>query len=137
MKDKVGYQIGLSSQLPLNESGILGMIVSALDWQDSKGPTIIFVDEGFYRFLLRSRIEIIYHDILPIPNDSTLEEAHNIANGVFPVEIFPIENTLEANLSREEINAYIESIPEEIRDGWPEMLMNEEMILSLSQSNSK
>jgi hypothetical protein len=136
MKEKVGYQIGIASQLPLNESAIMNMIISALEWQEMYGPIIIFVDEPFYRFLFRTKIESIYHDVIPIPVEVNMDEAIEYANKMFPVEIYPIENINAKQMDRDAINEYMKTIPKEISDNWLGMLMNEEMILSLSQLNS-
>ena len=136
MKDKIGYQVGLASQLPVNEAGFVNLIASSINWQDNNGPCVIFVDEPFYRFLVRTNIEMIYHDIIPLPEDADIESALSYIQGVFPVEIFPVENIHKGRMERHEINEYMSMIPDQIKDNWNEMLMNEEMILSLSQVNS-
>lgn len=132
MRDQVGYQIGLSCHLPLRESGMINLIVSALSWQEEKGPCAIFVDEDFYRFLLRTDIESIYQDVIALPADIDEESVDNIVKAMFaPVEMKKILNILPEKMTREEVARYLDMVPEDIRNRWDDMLMNEEMILSL------
>lgn len=133
MKDKVGYQIGLKSHLPLGEGGVLNLILSALNWQEDFGPAIIFVDAAFYRFMARTGIEDLYHDIIPLPEDANMDDAMDVVKAFFPVEIFAIPNLQAEKLTRNEIDMYISQLPEDIKTKWPDLLMNEEMILSLRQ----
>lgn len=132
MREQVGYQIGLSSQLPLRESGMINLIVSALSWQEEKGPCVIFVDEEFYRFLLRTDIESIYQDVIGLPDDVDEESANSFAKAMFnPVEVKKILNILPEKMTREEVARYLDMVPGDIKNRWDDMLMNEEMILSL------
>lgn len=133
MKDKIGYQIGLQSHLPLGEGGMLNLIISSLKWQEEFGPAIIFVDADFYRFMARTGIEDLYHDIIPFPEDTDMDSAMDMAKAFFPTEIFPIPNLTEKKLTRKEVDMYIAQLPDDIKIKWPDLLMNEEMILSLRQ----
>jgi hypothetical protein len=134
MKEKIGYQIGLQSQLPLGEGGMINLVVSSLNWQENYGPAIIFVDAGFYRFMMRTGIEDIYHDIIPLPENADMEMAMEIVKEFFPVEIFAIPNLQEKKLSRKDIDTYIIGLPDDLKNRWPDLLMNEEIILSLQQT---
>lgn len=135
MKDRIGYQIGLASNLPLGEAGMIDLIISALDWQESSGPCVIFVDEAFYRFLVRTKIEDIYQDIIPLPEDADFDVAIQYVKHFFPSEIFPVEMNNFKKLTRSEIEYYMKAIPEDIKNRWPDLLNNEELILSLTQTN--
>lgn len=126
----------MAHQLPVNEEGFVNLIISSINWQDNFGPCVIFVDEPFYRFLVRTNIEMIYHDIIPLPEGADMEDSLAYIEDMFPVEIFPIENIHKGPMERIQINEYKDMIPDEIKNNWNEMLMNEEMILSLSQVNS-
>ncbi len=136
VKEKIGYQIGLGRNLPLGEAGMIDLIISTLDWQEENGPCVIFVDEPFYRFLVRTKIEDIYQDIIPLPEDADVDVAMQYVRQFFPIEIFPVEMNNFQKLSREDVNYYMKAIPEDIRTRWPDLLNNEELILSLTQINS-
>ncbi len=120
----------------MNESAILNMIVSAMGWEESYGPIIIFVDEAFYRFMVRTNMDVLYHDIIPLPLEIEQDSIPDYANGMFDTKVYPIENIHQGQMDRGTINKYLESIPKEISNNWLDMLMNEEFILSLSQVNS-
>jgi hypothetical protein len=136
MKDKVGYQIGTANNLPMNEEGIVNLIISSINWQENEGPCIIFVDEPFYRFLIRTGIDIIYHDIIPLPPDASSDEVAQYIDSMFPVEIHRVKNLHRGGMERNEIKEYMNMVPLPIQEKWDSLLMNEEMILSLSQVNS-
>jgi len=136
VKDKIGYQIGLSSSLPLGQGGMIDLIISALDWQDAHGPCVIFVDEPFYRFLLRTNIEDIYQDIIPLPEGADVDVAMEYVKHFFPSEIHPVPMNDFKNLSKSEVEYYMKAIPDDIKNRWDDLLMNEDLILSLSQVNS-
>ena len=127
----LGYQIGLESELPLSEPKLLSLINECLSWQSLKGPCIIFVDEPFYRFLVRTGIDEIYQDILPLPQDvKTEEEAVAYALMALPCDMYKIEiesmpNTLDSIAARKA------TLPENIQEKWHDILMNEMLILSL------
>lgn len=135
MKDRIGFQIGLSQQLPMNESRMLSLIMGSLDWQEKNGPSIIFVDEPFYRFLYRTGIEEIYQDIIPIPIDvDSYDDAYQVALGLFPCKIYEINNEVYLAGDKESVEAQREELPSPIKEKWHEMLMNEDFILSLHNS---
>jgi hypothetical protein len=135
VKDKIGYQIGLASSLPLGEVGMIELIVSALEWQETSGPCIIFVDEPFYRFLLRTKIEDIYQDVIPLPEGSDMDVAMQYVRQIFPIEPTRVPSGYINASKRSEVDSHLNDIPEDIKERWQDMLLNEEMILSLSQLN--
>lgn len=120
----------------MNESAILNMIISAMWWEESYGPIVIFVDEPFYRFMVRTNMDVLYHDIIPLPEEIEQDSIPDYANGMFDTKLYQIENIHQGQMNRESIKEYLENIPKEISNNWLDMLMNEEFILSLSQLNS-
>ena len=133
MRHRVGYHIGLKDNLPLGEGGLINLIVGAMNWQQESGPAIIFADEPFYKMLVRTGAEEIYQDIIPLPEDADMEMAMEYVNNMFRTEIFPIPNIDNKKMTREDIDAHMEYLPDAIRQRWPDLLLNEEMILSLEQ----
>lgn len=138
MRNHIGYQVGITEDLPLREAGMINLIVSAVRWQEEQGPCAIFVNEEFYRFLVRTEIDTIYQDLIGLPEGIEFESA--VAYGKAFFDPYPCEyvaSRLPDVMTREEINANMAMIPEQIRERWEEMLLNEEMILSLGQHNKK
>jgi len=131
MEKKLGYQIGLESSLPMGESKMLSLVNECLDWQSLKGPCIIFVDEPFYRFLVRTGFDEIYQDIIPLPNDvKTEEEAIEYALLILPCDMYKIEVQSVPN-DPLIIAAQKAILPQNIQKKWQDILMNEMLILSL------
>jgi hypothetical protein len=131
MEKKLGYQIGIESGLPMGESKLLSLINECLDWQSFKGPCVIFVDEPFYRFLVRTGIDELYQDIIPLPDEvKTEEEAIEYALMLLPCDMYKIEAQTTTN-DPLVIAAQKEKLPENIQEKWHDILMNEMLILSL------
>jgi hypothetical protein len=87
---------------------------------------------------VRTEIDTIYQDLIGLPEGIEFESA--VAYGKAFFDPYPCEyvaNRLSDVMTREEINANMAMIPEQIRERWEEMLLNEEMILSLGQHNKK
>jgi hypothetical protein len=131
MEKKLGYQLGLESRLPMGELETLSLVNECLDWQLFKGPCIIFVDEPFYRFLVRTGIDEIYQDIIPLPEDiKTEEEAIEYALMILPCDMYKIEDKLIPN-DPLVIADQKAKLPENIQKKWHDIIMNEMLILSL------
>ncbi len=119
----------------MNESKMLALIMGSLDWQEKNGPSVIFVDEPFYRFLCRTGIEEIYQDIIPIPLEvDTYDDAYKVALGLFPCKIYEINTDVYLADNKDDVHAQREELPSPIKEKWHEMLMNEDFILSLHNS---
>ena len=115
----------------MGESKLLSLINECLDWQSFKGPCVIFVDEPFYRFLVRTGIDELYQDIIPLPDEvKTEEEAIEYALMLLPCDMYKIEAQTTTN-DPLVIAAQKEKLPENIQEKWHDILMNEMLILSL------
>ena len=115
----------------MGESKMLSLVNECLDWQSLKGPCIIFVDEPFYRFLVRTGFDEIYQDIIPLPNDvKSEEEASEYALLILPCDMYKIEVQPVPN-DPLTIAAQKAILPKNIQKKWQDILMNEMLILSL------
>lgn len=130
--------MGITENLPFREAEMINLIVSAVKWQEEEGPCAIFVNEDFYRFLIRTEIDTVYQDLIGLPEGIDFESAVAYGKAFFePYRCSYITDRLPKIMTREEINENMALVPEQIRDRWEEMLLNEEMILSLGHHNKK
>lgn len=137
MRNDIGYQVGVGEMLPFNEASMLNLILSALFWQEERGPCVIMVDEKFYIFLLRTGIETIYQDIIPILTEmDTIADADNYAESIFDGQkLYKVPDLYSAPMDKADIGRLLELLPPDIQERWETLLMNEELILSLGQKN--
>lgn len=118
----------------MSQAKMLNLVLGSLDWQKTSGPAIIFVDEPFYSFLVRSGIEEIYQDVIPLPEEIETEYAACMfAATLFPIEIFRVEEDVIAD-DKEFIESHKTFLPPDIREKWDDLVLNEMVILSLHNS---
>jgi len=117
--------------LPMSQAKMLNLVLGSLDWQKASGPCIMFVDEPFYSFLVRSGIEEIYQDVIPLPDDIKTEyDACMFANTLFPIEITRVEEEPVTD-DKEFIDSHKIFLPQDLQEKWEDLVLNEMVILSL------
>jgi hypothetical protein len=135
MKNKVGFQVGMASDLPMHEAKMLAYATSSLDWQNLYGPCIIFVDEEFYAFLSRTELDMLYQDVIPLPVEiESHDEADAYAYKIFnnQVERINVEDLYTKNTAV--LSIHRKSLPENIAEKWEDLVLQEQFILSLHNS---
>lgn len=132
MELKVGYQIGLQTDLPISEARMMSYIASSLDHQERLGPCVIFVDEPFYEWLYRTTLERMYHDIVFLPATvTTREEVDAFQADMFGDQLVKVdEKEFEAT---DEIKLELQKklLPFDIAIKWEELILQEQFILGL------
>lgn len=124
---QVGYQIGIAAMLPLSEDQMARMLLAAIEWQDEKGPVILFIDETFYRMILRAGLEGAYVDMFVIEDETDMETMEDVAQRLFGDKIVPV-GPYEGEVD-------MEKLPEDIQARWATIHQMEEIIFQGGCSN--